>query len=518
LAASLWVPQAQKVLGRVYVWDQWRNWDASIMLPGWASLHGLGLNTDIISAWGMGAVFAISRWAQMSGGFDYGHVLLVLMVMVILYYGLLYAFLKVWLRSALLAAGLLAVAVKIQMFHTGISPLIWIFPQDTPVRHCLDIPVLWCLWQHIRGGKNEYLVGAACGTGAALAWQISSGLCLLLALWGYLVFLLNMAKYRARMASSFCTLRRTLLYFFLPLAVMMLILFLIQGKAVFQLEFWKNTLEPVQLFLQGVGTVSIFSCLYDRHFFAFIMGFVVPVVYAWTLIAAKDLFLVTVCIYGLGMYVHYLAHGSTSHYYAVGVPLVLVAGFWVSKLVQWFSEAQRLKILLLLSLGAWGALFTNIYFVYYPNIFDISRMDWRPEIDLFQAQSHLEQDAAMISRLVAPTQRAAVISSFEASLLMQAKRSVFFYYAPLVASQRLDTNGFAGTSVITQQRLAKTLNQITRQSPEYIFIEKRLLGQWPSAFVQYFPGIALVLQYVGRHYLPQEQGMYLIAMHRKQNG
>jgi hypothetical protein len=526
LVLSLWVPDIQKVLGRVLVWDQFRNWDGLIMLPGWAYTHGLGLNTDIISSWGMGAVVWVSRWAQILGGFDYAHVLEVLMAMVILYYGLLYAFLRMWLRSVLLAAAVLAVAVKIQMFHAGISPLIWIFPQDTPVRHWLDIPVLWCLWQHARGGQNKYLPWAASAIGAALAWQLSTGACLLAAFWGYLIFLLMIPGYRALPVSGFHNVRRILFYCFLPLVVMGLLLFLIQGSAVFHLEFWKNTFEPFQLFLKGVGTVSIFSCLYDRHFFAFITGFVVPVIYAWTLLImasavyskktpCEELFLVPLCVYGLGLYLHYIAHGSISHYYAVGIPLVMVIGYWSSKMVTWFSGGRQLKFLLLLSLGAWGALFTNIFFVYYPNIFNISRMDWNPEINVYQSQFHFDQDAAMIARLVPKTQRAALISSFEASLLMQAKRTPFFYYTPLIESEPLNINGFVGTSVITQERLDKTIKQIAQQSPDYIFIEKRLFSQWPPGFVQYFPGIARVLLYINEHYQPQEQGEYLIAMHRK---
>jgi len=526
LALSLWVPDVQKVLGRVFVWDQFRNWDGLIMLPGWAYTHGMGLNTDIISSWGLGAVIWISRWSQILGGFDYAHVFTVLMGMVIMYYGFLYFFLRMWLRSVLLAAALLAVAVKIQMFHAGISPLIWIFPQDTPVRHWLDLPVLWCLWQHARGGQKKYLSWAACGIGTALAWQLGTGLCLLAAFWGYLIFLLTIPGYRSLMASGFKDIRRIFFYCFLPLAVMGLVLFLLQGRAVFHPEFWENTFEPMRLFLQGVGTVSIFSCLYDRHFFAFIAGFTVPVIYAWALVIiagrayskkppCEELFLVPVCVYGLGLYLHYLAHGSISHYYAVGIPLLMVIGSYSSKMITWFSERQRLKILLLLALGAWGALFTNIFFVYYPNIFDISRMDWRPETGLFQSQFHFDQDAGMIARLVPQNQPAALIGGFETQILMQAKRRPFFYYAPLVASERPDVSGFEGTSVTTQERLAKTISQISERSPEYIFIEKRYLGQWPPEFAKYFPGIALVLRYINEHYQSQEQGLYLIAMRRK---
>jgi len=526
LIACLWVPDVQKALGRVFVWDQFRNWDSLMMLPGWGYLHGQGLNTDIISSWGMGAVIFISRCTRILGGFDYAHVLTLLMGMAIIYYGLLYVFLRAWLRSVLLAASLVAIAVKIQMFHSGITPLIWIFPQDTPVRHWLDLSVLWYLWQHARRGQNKYLLWVASTTGAALAWQFSTGLCLLAAFWGYLIFLLMVHEYRSLMASRFQDVRRVFFYSIMPLAMMVVILFLLQGSAVFQAQFWKNLIEPIKMFLQGVGTLSFYACLYDRHFFAFIAGFVIPVIYAWTLIIIaglgfskralrEDLFLVPVCIYGLCLYTHYLAHSSISHYYAVGVPVVMVIGFWLSKMLTRFTQGQILKFCLLLVIGAWGALFTNVFFVYYPNIFDLSRMDWKPEVSVYQSQLYFGQDAAMIARLSPETQGAPVISSFETSLLMQAKRKVFFYYAPLVISQRMDTSGFAGTSLITQERMDKTLGQMARLSPEYIFIEKKLLGQWPPEMAQYYPGIIVVLRYVLEHYQPQEQGMYLIAMRKK---
>jgi len=112
-------------------------------------------------------------------------------------------------------------------------------------------------------------------------------------------------------------------------------------------------------------------------------------------------------------------------------------------------------------------------------------------------------------------QPVALISSFETQILIQAKRKPFFYYAPLVTSERLDINGFAGTTIYTQERLSKTLNQIMQQAPDYIFIEKRLLGQWPAQYAQSFPGIIIVLRDVLQHYQPQEQGMYLIALHKK---
>ena len=501
LIACLWVPDASKALARGYVWTQFQHWDQNIMMPGLGFTHGLGLNSDIFSPWGAGAVVVISRLAQLLGGFDYAHVLQVLMSMAILYYVLFYFFVKSWLGETLLAVFAVAVAVKIQMFHAGISPLIWNFPQDTPVRHLLDLIVLLCLFKHARSFQIKYLAAAAIGIAASLAWVPSTGLCLLAAFWGYVIYLLINSQYRACVCADFNAARWLFICSVVP--------FLAAG------EVWKNIHEPLQLFLLSSGTVSIYTCLYDRHFFAFITGFAIPIIYAWTFIVTKDIFVIPLCIYGLALYTHYLAQSTTSHYYAVAIPLVLVICWWASLFLKRFNPAIAVKMLLCLSLGAWSALFTNIFFVYYPNIFDISRMDWSPEKNMYLVQSHFDQDAAMIDRLTTQDQPVALISSFETQILIQAKRKPFFYYAPLVTSERLDINGFAGTTIYTQERLSKTLNQIMQQAPDYIFIEKRLLGQWPAQYAQSFPGIIIVLRDVLQHYQPQEQGMYLIALHKK---
>lgn len=526
LIVCLWVPDVQKALARVFVWEQFRNWDQAIMMPAWAAVNHEGLNTDVYAWWGMGAAVFIGKCAKLLGGFDYARVLTVMMGMVIVYYALLYAFLRAWLGSVVLAAACVAVAVKVQMFNSGISPIIWAFPQDTPLRHWLDVPVLWCLWRHTQFHRRKYLDWAACGIGAGLAWSFSTGLCLLAAFWGYLIFLAMRHESRSVLYSNYLEIRRTCFSAVLPLCVMIAIFLGMQGRGILGGEFWRNLWEPIGLFLGGTGTLSFYSCLFDRHFFAFIAGFVIPLIYVWTLMIAggmefyetgmrRDIFVVPLCLYGLAMYLHYLAHASTNHYYAVGVPVVMVLGFWALKLLDFLAPAQRIKVAGLLAILAWGALLTNTYFVYYPNVFDLSHNVWATEVGLYQSGFSFDEDAQMIARLTPPQTKAAVISSFEVPMLMQANRQPFFYYAPLVNSQRVDINGFAGTSLITQERLDKTIRQITDQNPDYIFVDKRLLGTWPAEYARYYPGIILALKYVVDHYEPQDQGRILVALHRK---
>ncbi len=474
----------------------------------------------------MGAIALITRLAQALGGFDYVHVLVVMMAMVIFYFGALYAFVRVWLGHAALAVLVVTVALKLQMFHSGISPLIWIFPQDTPLRHWLDIPVLLCLLGHARQGRGRYLAGAACGTGAAIAYVPASGLCLLAAFYGYVVFLLMIKEHRAAMTRSFTELRKIFFYALLPLATAVGFLFVLQGSMVLQPAFWYNLCEPLRLILQGVGALPIYACLRERYFFAFIMGFAVPVIYVWTLLvvgglcrahkaARQDVFIIPLCLYGLALYVHYVLHPATSHYYAVGIPLVLVIGFWLGKAIGRCSAVSGLRILLLLVAAGWGALLTNNFFIYYPNIFNIGAIDWEPEKRLYQSQFHFDQDAAMIGRLTQASDPVAMVSSFETKILLEADRKPFFYYAPLAGSVRMDANTFNATSVITQARLENTVRQLQEQAPGYIFVEKKLLGQMPPEFARYFPGMFGLLEYVAQHYEPAEQGMYLTAMRKK---
>ena len=82
-------------------------------------------------------------------------------------------------------------------------------------------------------------------------------------------------------------------------------------------------------------------------------------------------------------------------------------------------------------------------------------------------------------------------------------------------SAHMRTPEVRGTYIHTYGRLEKILGQLKDNRPGYIFVEKKLLGQWPQAYAQYFPGIILVLRYINEHYSPQEEGMYLVAMHRK---
>lgn len=81
----IYVPDLTKVLARIFVRDQFYHLDSFIMAPGWAQFNGLVLNRDVISEYSVLIPFLVSRMAKVFGGFDYQHVIAVLMVISILY-------------------------------------------------------------------------------------------------------------------------------------------------------------------------------------------------------------------------------------------------------------------------------------------------------------------------------------------------------------------------------------------------------------------------------------------------
>ena len=118
------------------------------------------------------------------------------------------------------------------------------------------------------------------------------------------------------------------------------ILFLVQPKAVASVQFWHNAFEHVSLFVQGWGALPITDGLKDKQFFAFVVGFIIPVVYVTTLIYQstlvilrkidfENIFSAMLCVYGLGLYHYFIHRSGVTSYYAVCIPLVLVICFWI---------------------------------------------------------------------------------------------------------------------------------------------------------------------------------------------
>ncbi len=68
----------------------------------------------------------------------------------LLYYAACFIFLRSWLQSDLMAAAGVLVMIKLQLFNLGAAPLVWLYPDRTPLAHWPDIMVFTLLLSYLR--------------------------------------------------------------------------------------------------------------------------------------------------------------------------------------------------------------------------------------------------------------------------------------------------------------------------------------------------------------------------------
>jgi hypothetical protein len=526
VAFLLFVPDLDKVLARMFYRDQFYHLDSLLAAPGWAHLNGLTLNRDVISEYSVTMPIVVSHLARLIGGFNYHNLVVILIGVTIAYYIGLYFLLRRWLGSILIAAFGVLLAIKLQMFHWGVSPLIWQFPSATVIRYCFDLMALYLLWRHCSTGNGRYLWWAAAACGIALGYMFDTGIYLTVTLYAYLAVLLIHPAWRKETFPSRRAVRVAGLLG-LPLVTGFLVLGLVQGPTILSREFWVNAFEFASLFLQGWGSLPMFDGLRERQFFAFFMGFVIPVVYVWTMIFVgalcflrqierKNLFVLILCVYGLGLYQYFINRSAVSSYYVVCIPFVCIICFWLTHLSEVFGARWRRALRLVALVAVFCALLTSYLFTYYPNALNLAGMDWGPEKKFYKEEFNFSQDAALIDGLTAPDERVALVSSFETAILIEAKRKPFFYYFPLIESTHMRAAEFRGTYLHTIDRMKKTLLQLEGSKPGYVFIERKLFDhQIPAEYYQYYQTLNILVQYLNAHYTVVDQGKYLTALKRK---
>ena len=125
----------------------------------------------------------------------------------------------------------------------------------------------------------------------------------------------------------------------LPWVIALGVLSIFYGSLIAKGYFWKNTFEFISLFLQGWGALPFTEGLKDKQFFAFCVSYLIPVAYVGTLLyslgmfiyrqSRQHLFMVLVCVYGLGLYHYFIHRSGVTSYYMIVIPLIFVLLFWL---------------------------------------------------------------------------------------------------------------------------------------------------------------------------------------------
>lgn len=312
----IYMPDLERVIALIFMGDWLHHFDFIIMSVGWASLCGQLPYADVISQYGVGLPIIFAKIINHCGGFEYVPALRVMMWFVIIYFILTYFFVRYWLGSALMAGVAFLLIFRLQMFHFGVSPLIWCVISASPIRFGLDILWMGALLRHMRTGQSRWLILAALYSGFALFYMSSSGMCVMATFYAYLLALFALPLLRRQILSNPLRQQWYYLCWLLPLISTFVFFGVTLKGHIFQKEYWHNFIDYIVVF-GHTGAMPMFESLKYRLFWSFLMSMVLPFTYLATLLyisiclylgkgPTERLLVALLCIYGLANYQYYV--------------------------------------------------------------------------------------------------------------------------------------------------------------------------------------------------------------------
>ena len=515
LIVMIFAPNLDNVLARMFSYDKFYHLDSFIMAPAWGFHQGLVLNRDLNSEYSLIIPILFNGLMKINGGFSYAHAVGWMIGLCALYYFGLYGLWRYWTGSVLLSFFAVVLAIKLQFFHWGVIPLIWIYPSATPLRFLPDVFFLYFMLRFTQRLSLSWLWASAAISGLTLVWTMDVG--------AYMYAVLGMAAVALIYEKGIKFLPQAVAVVLVPWLIAGGILSAFYGTLIGKSSFWHNTFEFAGFFLQGWGALPITEGLKDKQFFAFCLGFLIPVAYLGTLLyslslfvgrrSKPHLFMLLVSAYGLGLYHYFIHRSGVTSYYAVVIPLIFVLLFWAKAFLSLWEAKWQKGLGLFLCVWALVGLTTGYFFTYYPNVLNLSGYDWAPEKKFYAENFDFKWDAQLIDGLTKDKEPVALISSFETKIFMQANRPPFFYYFPMVESEHMQGEKLRGIYLHTYDRLARTLHQFQEKKPAYVFVQSRLYeGTEAKVYEDSHEGFKQLMAYIRLHYRYEAQGQYLTAL------
>ena len=321
---------------------------------------------DAVQAWLAGGM---RRFAHL----DLRHGIMSMSAMAVAYiFGLIMLW-RLLLRDDLLTAVTAVVFVKLHFFHDGALPVIWLNPKISFLPVFLDVLLFYAFWKHLSTGRALFIWFAAAITSASFLWDSDGGMKLYAI---YMVYLGVMA-WQKMFQQAHGSGRLGILVLFPTLFI-------------FVAGAWggQNLLNDFWMRFLGTGAKPFFECLKTRHFFAYIMGFIVPVIYTASLLAVMPwsrqlsstntpslkervslVWIALMSVYGLLVFSDYVIDSRLSFYYQGAFPLMTVVAWWANCLLGRLSMARKHILWFALGLALLG-LMTNRLFGIYPHVFN----------------------------------------------------------------------------------------------------------------------------------------------------
>ena len=516
------VPYIGFLTDKIYSIDRFFHFDYFVMSAGWAHLNGQTIFVDVNSNYSVGMTVLLSRLACLFGEFDYASMVTVIMLLGLLYWCIGFLFLRSWLKNTFIAALGIFLTINLEMFHGGVSPVVWRFPSATVIRHIFDLGVFFALLQHSRTERKQYLWLASGFCALAIAYMLDTGVYLTVSFFAYLAVQMMFKPLRGALLGSLRDIVPLLLKMALPFAGAGVILLIIQGPSLFTHAYWQNATEYSRLFLNGFGDLPLTYALEQKQYIAFAFGLLIPVFYTGSLLLSTTLIgqgyfkrehclLVFLSCYGMLLYHYYIFRSGPTSYDAVIVPAVFLLSFWVKQGWDIVKPMGRIILGFCLTASVVAMFAFNPWFRQYPNVFYNIKVQKVQHFDF-----DLKPDVMLIQSLTSKEQAVPLISSFETKVLMAAARKPFFYYFPFIYSVPFDTMDFHGTEMLTVERLKRTIQQLQEEQPAYVFVERKLFERkLHPLYYQKYTALTILLSYLNEFYTPYQNGRFLCALKLK---
>ena len=168
----VYVPNSAELASRTYLMDHYHHTDFFVMAPALAYSHGLALETDFYSQYGVGWPMVLAFLSKLGVPLSYGLFFHVCAVWGCVYFLSLYMLLRLLFHSVRWAAIGLFVALLLQLYGGAFGVPKWQWPASSIMRYPMDMLFFIACLLYANTGKRRF--GALMGFFAAMAMVFST--------------------------------------------------------------------------------------------------------------------------------------------------------------------------------------------------------------------------------------------------------------------------------------------------------------------------------------------------------
>jgi len=526
ILSVVWVTHPSYIAAYSFLFDANLHCDTFVFAP--ALVHYLGgiINMDVFSFYGVSLPVILAFLARLCGHLSYELWMCLYLALMYAFFAMLFVFYRVLLRSRFWALGWTMVTIFAQMFHPSLAPVPLNFPSATVLRYFYFIFVAVALLYHEYRGGQALLWIAGLLTGIALTHFWDTGIYQLIAFYVFLI-LKYYREYSKDANGAYIQLRNFAMLAALPLVSAFGILWGVSKGQFLQAQYWQNSLEQLWMTLHGWLNNPLTDQIQQGQVVYFLGALIFPCFYAlclghallacWQRKASGEiLVMVYICVFGALLYHYFILHSVGGAYMNLSVPAFMLAAWLFRPWLESRSKEQRGHLAWVAAVGIIMLFIFNQSFVRYPNIYSLRGQEWEALRQRYVQEGDFKKDADMIRSLVAPAQKAAVVSSYDVRFCLQSGRQPFFYYVPIFRGAWLNSEDFKGTLIYTPQMMERILRPLQDAPPEYIFVEKKILyGRLRPEVYGYSNSLMEILRSVVAKYNFYREGEYLVCLIKK---